>query len=55
MDDTLADLVEPGATRIAMCLLRRYVSSTGTLIASYNWHPADRFSYRMVFDRNDQP
>lgn len=31
----------------ALRLLRRYASATGTLIASYNWHPADKFTYRM--------
>jgi GntR family transcriptional regulator len=38
---------------IALCLLRRYSSRIGTMIASYNWHPADRFTYRMRFERSD--
>jgi DNA-binding GntR family transcriptional regulator len=28
-------------------LLRRYVTREGTLIASFNWHRADQFVYRM--------
>ena len=33
------------------CLLRRYTTKTGTLIASFNWHRADQFSYRMQLRR----
>lgn len=28
-------------------LLRRYSSQKGVLVASFNWHPADSFTYRM--------
>lgn len=31
----------------ALRLLRRYSSSNGTLVASFNWHPANTFAYRM--------
>ena len=40
----------PGA--YAMCLLRRYASQKGTLIASFNWHLADDFTYRMQLSRS---
>ncbi len=39
----------PGA--LALRLLRRYVTSAGTLIASFNWHPADSFTYVMRMQR----
>ena len=32
---------------VALCLLRRYASIKGTMIASFNWHWAERFVYRM--------
>ncbi|MDN2567592.1 GntR family transcriptional regulator [Aquibium sp. A9E412] len=41
---------EPGA--FALRLLRRYASRKGTLIASFNWHPADVFTYRMQLQRS---
>lgn len=41
---------EPGT--FALRLLRRYASRRGTLIASFNWHPADIFTYRMHLQRN---
>jgi len=37
---------------IALRLLRRYRSAEGVLIASFNWHPADRFVYRMALQRD---
>jgi DNA-binding GntR family transcriptional regulator len=55
MGDDLATLIGQDPPGISLCLLRRYISRTGTLIASYNWHPADRFTYRMQFDRNGSP
>jgi len=36
---------------IATCALRRYISKKGTLIASFNWHEADGFHYRMKMSR----
>lgn len=36
---------------IALCVLRQYFSSQGTQIASFNWHPAATFSYRMEIER----
>lgn len=36
---------------IGLCLTRRYSSAQGLLIASVNWHPAERFVYRMQLTR----
>jgi GntR family transcriptional regulator len=41
---------KPGT--ISMCALRRYITRRGTLIASYNWHVARQFHYRMKLSRN---
>jgi len=37
---------------IGMCALRRYIGKKGTLIASYNWHVAEKFHYRMKMSRD---
>lgn len=42
--------VRPGD--YALRLLRRYSSRKGTLIASFSWHPADSFTYRMQLQRS---
>jgi DNA-binding GntR family transcriptional regulator len=36
---------------IAMCAFRRYLTKNGTLIATYNWHAAEDFHYRMKMSR----
>ena len=36
---------------LALQLLRRYITRSGTLIASFNWHRADQFTYQMQIDR----
>jgi GntR family transcriptional regulator len=41
---------EPGT--IALCVLRRYISRQGTLIASYNWHVAETFTSKSRILRN---
>jgi DNA-binding GntR family transcriptional regulator len=41
---------EPGA--VALCVLRRYLSREGTLIASYNWHVAETFISKSRILRN---
>jgi DNA-binding GntR family transcriptional regulator len=38
----------------ALRLLRRYSSRKGTLIASFNWHDARDFTYRMQLQRSRQ-
>lgn len=39
----------------ALRLLRRYSSRKGTLVASFNWHPAADFTYRMQLQRTRTP
>ena len=39
------------ADTIATCAFRRYITPKGTLIASYNWHVAEQFHYRMKMSR----
>ncbi len=39
------------AGSLSLQLLRRYVTNNGTLIASFNWHRGDQFTYRMQIDR----
>ena len=36
----------------ALQLLRRYITKDGVIIASFNWHPADQFVYKMKIDSN---
>jgi len=36
---------------LALQLLRRYISESGVLIASFNWHPADQMTYKMQIKR----
>jgi DNA-binding GntR family transcriptional regulator len=38
----------------ALQLLRRYATREGVLIASFNWHPADRMTYRMEIRRRPE-
>ncbi len=51
MDAEVASHLKGKAGTIATCALRRYISKTGTLIASYNWHEAEDFYYRMKMSR----
>ena len=37
---------------ISTCAFRRYVTKKGTLIASFNWHVAKDFNFRMKMARN---
>ncbi|MGB7099686.1 MAG: GntR family transcriptional regulator [Xanthobacteraceae bacterium] len=41
---------KPGT--ISVCALRRYMTRKGTLVASYNWHVAQDFHYRMKLSRD---
>jgi hypothetical protein len=47
----VASLTAPETDTIATCAFRRYITSKGTLIASYNWHVAEQFPYRMKMCR----
>jgi GntR family transcriptional regulator len=44
--------LKPGSWSLQ--LLRRYVTQTGVLIASFNWHPADQMAYRMHIYRSKE-
>ena len=37
---------------VALLMMRRYVSATGTVVASFNWHNAAEFTYRMAIQRD---
>ncbi len=39
------------AGAVALCLIRHYYSQQGSMICSFNWHPAQSFSYRMELER----
>jgi GntR family transcriptional regulator len=39
------------ADTVSTCAFRRYITRRGTLIASYNWHVAEQFHYRMKMSR----
>jgi len=51
MTDEIASHLDTDRGAIATCALRRYITSKGTLIASYNWHDAESFHYRMKMSR----
>ena len=53
MPPELADILHETKPATALRLLRRYSSAKGTVIASYNWHPAESFTYRMRLRRTD--
>ena len=40
---------------LALQLLRRYMTKDGVLISSFNWHPAEQFTYTMKIDRSSAP
>jgi len=44
--------LKPGSW--ALQLLRRYLTETGVLIASFNWHPSDQMAYVMHIHRGRQ-
>lgn len=46
--------LKPGAWSLQ--LLRRYITESGVLVASFNWHPADQMTYVMHIHRSkEQP
>jgi hypothetical protein len=51
MSSKIASPLKCKTDTIAMCALRRYITRKGTLIASYNWHVAENFYYRMKMSR----
>jgi GntR family transcriptional regulator len=52
MDNDIAAHLQCKRGEIGLCAMRRYVTKQGTLIASYNWHVARDFNYRMTLSRN---
>lgn len=54
MPSVVADALGVPRGGIAMRLLRRYRSARGILIASFNWHPAEQFVYRMQLNRRSE-
>ena len=51
MNSKMAGHLKCKPDSIAMCAFRRYATRKGTLIASYNWHLAEDFHYRMKLSR----
>ncbi len=51
MTSAIAQGLEAAERDPALCLLRCYQSESGTLIASFNWHPGDSFTYRLDMHR----
>lgn len=48
-----ASLGLPAESR-SLQILRRYITDSGVLIASFNWHPSDQMTYRMRIRRGRQ-
>lgn len=53
MPDLVADSLSRPRGSLSLRLLRRYATQTGTLIASFNWHPAESFTYVMRMHRTE--
>ena len=51
MGATMAAHFNCAPDTIATCAFRRYITQQGTLIASYNWRPAEQFYCRMKMSR----
>ena len=51
MSDEATKALGLASQSLSLRLLRRYATKNGTLIASFNWHRADEFSYRMQLHR----
>jgi len=52
MSKAIASSLRREVNAVSLRLLRRYSSRHGTLIASFNWHPGDCFTYSMELQRN---
>lgn len=55
MSRPIAELLRAQEHACSLRLLRRYASRKGTMIASFNWHPGDGFTYSMELQRNSDP
>jgi GntR family transcriptional regulator len=47
MNSEIAQALDCRPGSVTLCVLRRYLTENGTLIASLNWHRAEDFRYRM--------
>lgn len=52
MTRPIARALDEEAGAVSLRLLRRYSSCNGTLIASFNWHPGESFTYKLDVQRN---
>lgn len=52
MSKAIANALGREVDAVSLRLLRRYSSRSGTLIASFNWHPGDSFTYSMDLQRS---
>ncbi|MEI5668385.1 GntR family transcriptional regulator [Bosea sp. CCNWLW174] len=52
MPQDVLQALGPLTDELSLLLLRRYVSKKGTLVASFNWHIASEFTYRMEIQRD---
>jgi GntR family transcriptional regulator len=52
MPREVAAALDVPAGEVSLLMLRRYMSAKGTVIASYNWHIASEFTYRMALQRD---
>lgn len=52
MNEEVASHLGRAPGTVALCVLRRYTSAAGTVIASLNWHVAEDFSSKMKILRN---
>lgn len=51
MPDSIVKALGLTPKSFSLRLMRRYMTKRGTLIASFNWHRADQFTYRMRLHR----
>jgi GntR family transcriptional regulator len=52
MNRNVASMLGQKFGTVSMCILRRYVTPRGTLLATYNWHVAADFHYRTKVARH---
>jgi DNA-binding GntR family transcriptional regulator len=55
MSPAIAEVLGRPRGDISLLMLRRYMSDKGTVVASYNWHIASEFTYRMALQRDELP
>jgi GntR family transcriptional regulator len=55
MTPEVATALGVGQDEVSLLMMRRYMSAKGTVIASFNWHNAAEFTYRMAIQRDEKP